>query len=157
VARLLGARVIATAGSDEKLARARSLGAHEGINHRTQDIGAEARRLTAKKGVEVVFEHVGGKVFEACMGALARNGRLVTCGATIGARVTLDVNVLFGRHLTLLGSWMGRRSELLDALKFVRSGQIRPVVDSVMPLAEARHAHERLEAGEQFGKLVLVP
>jgi NADPH:quinone reductase-like Zn-dependent oxidoreductase len=157
VARLLGARVIATAGSDEKLARAKSLGAHEGINHRTQDIGAEARRLTARKGVEVVFEHAGGRVFEACVGALARNGRLVTCGATTGARVTLDVNVLFGRHLTLLGSWMGRRSELLDALEFVRSGQIRPVVDSVMPLAEARRAHERLEAGEQFGKVVLVP
>lgn len=155
VARLLGARVIAVAGSDEKLAKARELGAAEGINHRTQDIGAEARRLTNKKGVEVVFEHVGGKVLESCIGALARNGRLVTCGATIGNQVTLDVNVLFGRHLSLLGSWMGRKSELLDALKFVRSGQIRPVVDTVLPLAEARLAHERLEAGDVFGKLVL--
>jgi NADPH:quinone reductase-like Zn-dependent oxidoreductase len=157
VARLLGARVIAVAGSDEKLARAKKLGAQEGINHRVQDIAAEARRLTNKKGVEVVFEHVGGKVFEACVGALARNGRLVTCGATIGPQVTLDVNVLFGRHLSLLGSWMGRKSELLDALKFVRSGQIQPVVDSVLPLAEARRAHERLESGDHFGKLVLVP
>ena len=155
VARLFGARVIAVAGSDEKLARAKALGAAEGINHRAQDIGAEARRLTNKKGVEVVFEHVGGKVLESCIGALARNGRLVTCGATIGSKVSLDVNVLFGRHLSLLGSWMGRRSELVDALKFVRTGQIKPVVDTVMPLAEARRAHERLEAGEVFGKLVL--
>lgn len=155
VARLLGARVIAVAGSDEKLARAKALGASEGINHRSQDIAAEARRLTNKKGVEVVFEHVGGPVLESCIGALARNGRLVTCGATIGSKVALDVNVLFGRHLTLLGSWMGRKSEMLDALAFVRSGHIKPVVDSVLPLAEARSAHERLEAGDVFGKVVL--
>ena len=157
VARLLGARVIAVAGSDEKLARARALGAEETINHRSQEIGAEVRRLTGKKGVEVVFEHVGGPALETCIGALARNGRLVTCGATIGSRITLDVNVLFGRHLSLLGSWMGRKSELVDALAFVRSGRIKPVVDSVMPLAEARRAHERLESGEHFGKIVLVP
>jgi len=157
VARLFGARVIATASTDEKLERARALGADHVINHRTHDIGAEVRRLTNKKGVEVVCEHVGGKVLETCIGALARNGRLVTCGATIGSQATLDVNVLFGRHLTLLGSWMGRKSELVDALEFVRGGQIKPVVDSVMPLAEAKRAHERLEAGEQFGKLVLIP
>jgi NADPH:quinone reductase-like Zn-dependent oxidoreductase len=79
----------------------------------------------------------------------------VTCGATIGNKITLDVNVLFGRHLSLLGSWMGKKSELLDALQFVRSGQIQPVVDTVYPLAEARRAHERLESGGVFGKLVL--
>jgi len=157
VASLLGARVIATAGSDAKLARARSLGAHEVINHRTQDVAAETRRLTGKKGVEVVLEHVGGAVFEKCVAALARNGRLVTCGATIGNQARLDLNVLFGRHLTLYGSWMGRRSELVDALAFVKRGRIRPVLDVVMPLAEARRAHERLESGEQFGKIVLVP
>jgi len=155
VARLLGARVIAVAGSDEKLARAKTLGASEGINHQTQDIGTEARRLTNKKGVEVVFEHVGGRVLESCIGALARNGRLVTCGATIGSKVTLDVNLLFGRHLTLLGSWMGRRSEMMEALEFVRGGQIKPVVDAVLPLTEAGRAHERLEASDVFGKLVL--
>jgi NADPH:quinone reductase-like Zn-dependent oxidoreductase len=157
IARLLGARVIATAGDNAKLERARALGAHDTLNHRSQDIAAEVRRLTEKKGVEVVFEHVGGRVFEQCVDALARNGRLVTCGATIGNRVTLDVNLLFGRHLTLLGSWMGRKSELIEVLKHVRSGQLVPVVDTVMPLAEARRAHERLESGAQFGKLVLVP
>jgi NADPH:quinone reductase-like Zn-dependent oxidoreductase len=157
IARLLGARVIATAGSDAKLERARALGAHEAMRHDTADVGAEARRLTGKKGVEVVFEHVGGAVFERAVAALARNGRLVTCGATIGSRAALDLNLLFGRHLTLLGSWMGRRAELLEVLKFVRSGALRPVVDAVLPLSEARRAHERIEAREHFGKVVLVP
>ncbi len=157
LARLLGARVIATAGGAAKLERARSLGAHEVIDHRHADVGAEVRRLTGKKGVEVVFEHVGGAIFEQCVGALARNGRLVTCGATIGHRVTLDLNVLFGRHLTLLGSWMGRKSELVRVLEFVRSGQLVPVVDTALPLAQAADAHRRLESGESFGKVVLQP
>ena len=157
LARMLGARVIATMGSEAKFAKARELGAHEVINHRTADVAAEARRLTDKKGVEVVFEHVGGRIFEQCVAALARNGRLVTCGATIGHQVTLDLNLLFGRHLSLLGSWMGRRSELLRVLEFVRSGQLVPVVDSVLPLDRAPQAHERLETRASFGKVVLVP
>ena len=157
IARLLGARVIATAGSDAKLERAMALGAHEGIRHDASDVAKEARALTNKKGVEVVLEHVGGRVFEAGVAALARNGRLVTCGATIGAQATLDLNLLFGRHLALLGSWMGRRAELVEVLRFVRDGRLSPVVDQVLPLAEARRAHERIEAREHFGKVVLVP
>src|SRR5205814_8352429 len=121
-----------------KLARARALGAHETIDHSSEDVAARARALTGKKGVEVVVEHGGGRVFEAAVGSLARDGRLVTCGATIGGKVTLDVNLLFGRHLALLGSWMGRRSDLNDALRHVASGALKPVVDSVLPLAEAR-------------------
>jgi NADPH:quinone reductase-like Zn-dependent oxidoreductase len=100
---------------------------------------------------------VGGRVFESAVAALARDGRLVTCGATIGGKVSLDVNLLFGRHLTLMGSWMGRRSDLNDALRHIASGALKPVVDSVLPLAEARRAHERLEARDAFGKLVLMP
>ncbi len=157
VATLLGARVIATAGSPAKLERARALGADATIDHSLQDIAAEARALTGKKGVEVVFEHVGGRVFEAGVAALAKNGRLVTCGATSGGAVRLDVNLLFGRHLALYGSWMGTRAESLAVLEHVRAGRLTPVVDSVMPLAEARRAHERIEAREHFGKLVLVP
>ena len=107
--------------------------------------------------MDVAFEHVGGKVFESAVAALARNGRLVTCGATIGSQVTLDLNLLFGRHLTLLGSWMGRRDEMEAVLEHVRSGALRPVVDSVLPLAQARQAHERIEAREHFGKVVLQP
>jgi NADPH:quinone reductase-like Zn-dependent oxidoreductase len=157
IARLHGARVIATAGSAAKLERARGLGAQETIDHATEDVAARARALTDRKGVDVVFEHVGGSVFEAAVAALARDGRLVTCGATTGGKVTLDVNLLFGRHLALLGSWMGRRSDLNAVLKHVASGALKPVVDSVLPLAEARRAHERLEARDTFGKLVLVP
>jgi NADPH:quinone reductase-like Zn-dependent oxidoreductase len=157
IARLIGARVIATAGGDAKLERARALGAHDVIDHASEDIGARVRELTARKGVEVAFEHVGGRVFEQAVGALARNGRLVTCGATAGGTVSLDVNVLFGKHLALMGSWMGRRAELVEVLKFVRDGRLKPVVDSVMPLAEARGAHERIEARRHFGKVVLTP
>jgi len=157
IARLHGARVLATAGGPEKLARARELGANETLDHSREDIAKRARELTGRKGVEIVVEHVGGRVFEAGVAALARDGRLVTCGATSGSRAALDLNLLFGRHLTLLGSWMGRRSDLNEVLKHVASGALRPVVDSVRPLAEARAAHERMEARAHFGKLVLVP
>jgi NADPH:quinone reductase-like Zn-dependent oxidoreductase len=157
VARLLGARVIATAGGAARTERLRALGAHDIIDHAAEDVIARVRELTAKKGAEVVFEHVGGIVFERALGALARNGRLVTCGATIGGKVSMDINVLFGKHLTLLGSWMGRRAELVEVLRFIRDGRLKPVVDSVMPLAEARRAHERIESRLHFGKVVLVP
>ena len=157
VAKLQGARVIATAGSAAKLERALALGADAVVDHSTQDIAAEVRALTNRKGAEVVIEHVGGRVFEAGVAALAKNGRLVTCGATIGHKVTLDLNALFGRHLSLMGSWMGTRAESLAVIEQVRAGRLTAVVDSVMPLAEARSAHERIEAREHFGKIVLVP
>ena len=157
IARMLGARVIATAGNAAKLERARLLGAHETIDHSSDDIAARVKALTARKGADVVIEHVGGRVFESGVAALARNGRLVTCGATIGAKVGLDINALFGKHLSLMGSWMGRRGELVEVLKHVASGALEPVVDAVMPLADARQAHERIEARSHFGKVVLVP
>ncbi len=158
IARLLGARtVIATASGADKAERCRALGAHATIDHAAEDVAKRVRELTGRKGAEVVFEHVGGKVFEAGVASLARDGRLVTCGATIGGKVSLDVNVLFGKHLTLLGSWMGRRAEMLAVLRQIEAGALVPVVDSVRPLAEARAAHERIEAREHFGKLGLVP
>jgi NADPH:quinone reductase-like Zn-dependent oxidoreductase len=157
VAKLLGARVIATAGGAERAGRVRELGADEVIDHAGEDVAARVRALTGRKGVEVAVEHVGGPMFEAACGALARNGRLVTCGATIGNRATIDLNLLFGRHLSLFGSWMGRRSELLEVLAFVNNGRLKPVVDLVLPLDRAREAHERLEARQVFGKVVLVP
>ena len=157
IAKLQGAQVIATSGGAAKLERALELGADETIDHSREDIATRARELTARRGVDVVFEHVGGRVFEAGVAALARDGRLVTCGATTGGKVTLDVNVLFGKHLTLMGSWMGRRADMVAVLEHVASGALEPVVDTVMPLAEARRAHERIEAREHFGKVVLVP
>jgi NADPH:quinone reductase-like Zn-dependent oxidoreductase len=157
VAKLMGARVIATAGSPERARLARELGADEALDHSSEDVAARVRTLTGRKGVEVVVEHVGGRMFEQAVAALARDGRLVTCGATAGSQADLDLNLLFGRHLSLLGSWMGRRSELLEVLNHVRAGRLRPVVDLVLPLAEARRAHERIEARQMFGKVVLVP
>jgi NADPH:quinone reductase-like Zn-dependent oxidoreductase len=157
IARLIGARVIATAGSPAKLERARALGAHEAVDHSHGEFAAEVRALTGKKGVEVAVEHVGGRVFEQAAASLARNGRLVTCGATTGSEARLDLNQLFGRHLSLLGSWMGRRAEMIEVLRFVRDGRLKPVLDSAMPLAQAADAHRRIEAREHFGKIVLVP
>jgi NADPH:quinone reductase-like Zn-dependent oxidoreductase len=157
VAKLRGARVIATAGSDEKLAKAKELGADEVVNYTREDWPKEVRKLTGKRGVDVVFEHTGAETWPGSVLALAKNGRLVTCGATSGYDARTDLRQVFYRHLTLLGSFMGSKAELLDALKFVERGLIRAVVDRVMPLAEARRAHELMEDRAQFGKLVLVP
>jgi NADPH:quinone reductase-like Zn-dependent oxidoreductase len=157
IAKLRGARVIATAGSDEKLDKARALGADEVINYTRADWPKEVRRLTNKKGVEVVFEHTGAETWPGSIGALARDGRLVTCGATSGYDARTDLRQVFYRHLSLLGSFMGSKAELLDAMKFVERGMIRAVVDRALPLAEARRAHELMEDRAQFGKIVLVP
>lgn len=157
IARHAGARVIATAGSDAKLAKARELGADDVINHATQDVVAEVKRLTEKRGVDVVFEHVGTATWEKAVLALATNGRLVTCGATTGYEAKLDLRYLFSKHLTLLGSYMGSKAELLDVLKLIGQRKLRAVIDRVMPLAECAAAHTRLERREQFGKIVLNP
>ena len=157
VAKLRGARVIATAGSDEKLAKARELGADETINYTNEDWPKEVRRLTDRRGVDVVFEHTGAETWPGSILSLAKNGRLVTCGATSGFDARTDIRQLFYRHLTFLGSFMGSKTELLDAMKFVERGAIRAVVDRTLPLADARHAHELMEDRAQFGKLVLKP
>jgi len=157
IARLLNARVIATAGSDEKLARARQLGADEVINHATQDIHQEVKRMTNKRGVDVVFEHVGAATWEKSTMSLAPGGRLVTCGATTGTDARIELRYLFGRQLSILGSFMGSKAELLEVLKFVFSGRLKPVIDSTFPLPEARAAHERMERRELFGKIILHP
>jgi NADPH:quinone reductase-like Zn-dependent oxidoreductase len=157
IAKLRGARVIATAGSEEKLEKARALGADEVINYTRSDWPKEVRRLTQKKGVEVVFEHTGAETWPGSISSLARDGRLVTCGATSGYDARTDLRQVFYRHLSLLGSFMGSKAELLDAMKFVERGMIRAVVDRTLPLAEARRAHELMEERAQFGKLVLIP
>jgi NADPH:quinone reductase-like Zn-dependent oxidoreductase len=155
IAKFFGARVLATAGTDEKLAKARGLGADFTINHKTQKIRDEVRRITNKKGVEVVFEHVGTATWDESVASLALAGRLVTCGATTGFDAKIDLRFLFSRQLSLLGSYMGTKSELLTVMKLVAVGRLKPIVDRVFPLAEARAAHEYLEAGGQFGKVVL--
>ncbi len=157
VAKLRGARVIATAGSDEKLAKAKDLGADEVINYTNDSWPKEVKRLTDRRGVDVVFEHTGASTWPGSIASLKNNGRLVTCGATSGFDATTDIRQIFYRHLTILGSFMGTKAELLEAMKFVETGAIRAVVDGSMPLAEARRAHELMEDRAQFGKLVLIP
>lgn len=157
IAKFLGARVIATAGDEAKLAKARELGADEVINHYKQDLQAEIKRLTGKRGVDVAFEHVGSATWDASFMSLAKNGRLVTCGATTGYDVKIDIRYLFSKHLSLLGSYMGSKAELHMVVKLIGQGRFRAVIDRVMPLAECAHAHELLEKREQFGKIVLKP
>ena len=157
IAKLRGARVITTASSDDKLAKARDLGADETINYTRDDWPKEVRRLTNKKGVDVVVEHTGAVTWPGSISALKNNGRLVTCGATSGFDARTDLRQVFYRHLSLLGSFMGSKGELLEALKFVREGKIRAVVDRVLPLSEARQAHELIEDRAQFGKVILKP
>jgi len=157
IARMLHCRVIATAGGDTKLARARELGADETIDHYRQDISAEVKRITGKRGVDVVFEHVGVATWPKSLESLAPGGRLVTCGATTGSDARVDLRYLFARQYSLLGSFMGTMGELHQVLKFVFRGQLKPVIDRVFPLSEIRAAHERLENKEQFGKILVTP
>lgn len=157
LARLFHARVIATVGNDEKAKRATELGAQHVINHSKQSISEEVKKLTNKRGVDIVFEHVGPAVFTECLASLATNGRLVTCGATTGPKVEVDVARLFMKHQSILGSIMGTKKDLIDVLKFFEDGRLKPVVDRVLPLGEAQKAHEIIESREFFGKVVLDP
>jgi NADPH:quinone reductase-like Zn-dependent oxidoreductase len=157
IAKLHGARVIATAGSDEKLRRAKDLGADEVVNYETQDFVQEVRRLTDKRGVEVVFEHVGKKTWEKSILAAGIGGRIVTVGATTGYDPLTDLRHVFFRQLSILGSTMGTAAELVQVLRFVGEGKLRPVVDRTMPLADAVKGHALLTQRAQFGKIVLEP
>ncbi len=155
IAFLHGARVFATAGSEEKLERARALGAYEVIDHYKQDIVEEIRRFTNRRGVDIVIEHVGEATWWQSVRALARGGRLVTCGATTGAKGEMDLTALFAKQLSILGSYMGTKGELLRAARFFFSGQLKPVIDRTFPLADAAAAQQRMEESGQFGKIVL--
>src|SRR5213078_3516741 len=155
IAKLHGARVIATASSEDKLQKARELGADETINYSSDDWPKQVRRLTNGRGVDVVFEHTGEATWPGSILCLKKGGRLVTCGATSGFDASTDLRHVFYRHLTILGSMMGSKADLLAAMKFIESGHIRAVVDRVLPLSEAQKAHELMEDRKQFGKLVL--
>lgn len=155
LARHAGAFVIATAGTAEKLDLAAKLGADATVNHAASDIAAEVRRITAGRGADIVIEHVGKATWQASVKCLARGGRVVTCGATTGHDTGLDLRHLFGRQLSLLGSYMGEKPELLRAARLFFGGSVRPVVDRVFPLADAAEAQRYLEDRRQFGKVVL--
>lgn len=155
IAFLHGARVFATAGTTAKLERARALGAYEVIDHHQQDIAAEIARLTNNRGVDIVIEHVGEATWAKSVRALARGGRLVTCGATTGANGAVNLQALFAKQLSIIGSYMGAKGELLRVARCFFSGQLRPVVDRTYPLADAPAAQRRMEESGQFGKIVL--
>jgi NADPH:quinone reductase-like Zn-dependent oxidoreductase len=155
IAKLLGARVITTTSTDEKAARAKELGADHVINYVTQDFVAESKKLTGKRGVDVVIDHVGGDVLVKSVLAAAWGGRVVTCGATAGFKAEIDLRQVFFRQVEILGSTMGSKGSLFRILELVRDGKLRPVVDRVMPLWEAAAAHRLLEERKVFGKVVL--
>lgn len=156
IARLRGARVFATSGPS-KMDRARALGAEEVFDHYAGDFSQQVKALTSGRGVDIVVEHVGEATWERSVRSLARGGRLVTCGATTGYKATLDLRHLFARQLSLLGSNMGEKRELLEAAPLFFQGRLKPAIDRVFPLADAAAAHRHLENSQQFGKVVLTP
>ena len=157
IAKLFHARVITTAGDENKLERARALGADFGINHYTQKISEEVKKITSREGVDVVIEHVGAATWDESVKSLKPAGTLVTCGATTGPGAAIDLRFLYSRQLSLIGSYMGVMSELNEVLAYVFSGRLRPVVDRTFPLQETRSAHEHMEKSQMFGKIVLNP
>lgn len=157
IAKQGGCRVFATASTQEKLDRARKLGADIVINYAETDFRAEIRRITDKRGVDIVVEHVGESTWEASIGSLARNGRLVTTGATTGPNGAINIDRLFGAQLSVIGSWGGTRGELRTVLKMVAERRIQPVIHATYPLKDAAEAQKIMEDRRQFGKLLLHP
>lgn len=155
MAKLAGARVLTTVGSEEKVAKAKDLGADEVIIHSREQVNQRVRELTERRGVDVVIEHIGPEVWTQCIDSLAKGGRLITCGATTGAEVKLDLRYVYSRQLTIKGSYMGSQSELLKAAHLVGEGKLRPVIDRTFPLSEAKGAQEYLLNRKFFGKIVL--
>lgn len=155
IAKATAARVIATAGSEEKMEKAKTMGVDEVINHSWKNWSQDLKRLTNRRGVDVVIEHIGDATWEQSILSLAVGGRLVTCGATTGYEGKIDLRYLFSRHLSILGSYMGSKAELLAVAELLGRGLVNPVIDKVLPLAQCAEAHHRLERREQFGKIVL--
>ena len=155
MAHLAGARVITTVGADEKIPKAVLLGAGAVINHAREKVAERVKLLTEGRGVDVVIEHIGPEVWESCLASLAKGGRLITCGATTGAEVKLDLRYLYSRQFTIKGSYMGTRAELVKAAELFGQGKLKPVIDRTYPLQQARAAQELMLSRQFFGKIVL--
>ena len=155
IAKLFNCYVFATAGTEEKLNKMKDLGADFVINHNDDDFGEIVRNNTNRTGVDVVFEHVGAITWPKSIDSLTHGGRLITCGTTTGSETDFDIRLLYRRQLSLMGSFMGSKGDLLHLLKFVNSGQLKPVIDSVYPLKDANKAHELIENRQHFGKVIL--
>lgn len=157
IAKLAGARVFATAGTEEKCEHARAIGADIVINHSTEDFSQVVKDKTYGKGVEAVYEHVGPATWDKSINSLAKKGRLITCGATTGPEVKIDLRLIFSREQNILGSLMGTHNELIQITKLIGEKKLRPVIDSTYPLSEARQAQQRMIKREHFGKIIMVP
>lgn len=157
IAKLLGARVITTVGSEEKVKRAKALGADDVINYKLKDFQTEIMRLTQSKGVDVLFEHIGGETFTKSVLCLKKKGRIVTCGATAGRTVSFDLRYLYTHQLSVMGSYMGGIAELKRIVRRIEDGRLKPVIDKIFPLREARQALNRMVSRENFGKIILKP
>jgi NADPH:quinone reductase-like Zn-dependent oxidoreductase len=155
IAKLKGARVIVTSSSDAKLHEAQTLGADATLNYKTQKISQEVRALTDKRGADVVIENVGEATWDESLRSLGRGGRLVTCGSTSGPHVSLDLRRLFWYQWSIMGSTMGNDAEYREIVRLLGAGELRPVVDRVFPFSDVRAAYERLDRGEQLGKIVV--
>ena len=154
IARLHGARVIATAGA-VKIEKARALGAEFVLDHYRQDVAKEVRKITDGRGVDIVVDHVGSATWQSSLRSLAKGGKLVLCGATTGPEVSIDLRFLYIRQQSILGSTMGPRGDMFRILQLVEEGKLKGVVDRVFPFHEVAQAHQHLESGQQFGKVIL--
>ena len=154
IARAHGARVIATAGT-AKLEKARALGADFVLDHYKQNVAKEVKKITGGRGAEIVVDHAGSATWESSMRSLAKGGKLTLCGSTTGFQVSFDLRFLFIRQQSILGSTMGTRSDMFRILQLVEAGKMKGVVDRVFPFTEVAKAHEYLESGQQFGKVIL--
>jgi len=157
IAKFFNATVITTAGDEPKMAKARELGADYVINHYQQKISDEVHKITNKEGADIVFEHVGPATWDESLKSLKPGGTLVTCGATTGPKVGLDLRFIYSRQYSVLGSYMGTMGELHEVLKHVFAGRLKPIVDRAFPLKDIRAAHEYMEKSQMFGKIVLNP
>jgi NADPH:quinone reductase-like Zn-dependent oxidoreductase len=155
IAKHRGAQVITTVGSDKKIRRARELGADHVINYTKTDFAAEVKKITGGRGVEVALEHIGPAAFPQTLSCLAKRGRMVTCGATSGPAAGLDLRFLFSRQISIHGCYMGGLRELKQVLPLIEKKKLRPVVDQIFPLGQAREALQRMKNRENFGKIIL--
>lgn len=155
IAKLRGALVIATAGSEAKMQRCLELGASAVVNHNDPEWWKQVKELTEGESIDVVFEHIGQAVFDSCVRLLNKGGRLVTCGATTGQTAQFDIRYLFSREIEIHGAYIGTRAELMQLLPYMEKGYLKPVVDSVFDLKDAKLAHQKLESRDLFGKIVL--
>jgi NADPH:quinone reductase-like Zn-dependent oxidoreductase len=155
LAKFLGATVLATAGDFKKVSRAKKIGADEVILYKTEDFADKARKLTNNRGVDVIFEHIGPETWPQNLACLARGGRMVTCGATSGPKAEVEIRYLYSKQLSILGSYMGSRAELMAVLDLIERGVLQPVIDQVFGLKEAEDAQRRMESRQNFGKIIL--